>query len=77
MCSYAGKVHLRFHIAASALVLAATSVSAQPSRPSILTEDVERFYRIYDAANGHPTASSLQTGYLANQGRCPRKQSLS
>ena len=32
--------------------------------PSILIEDVGRFYRIYDAANGHPTAESLQRDYL-------------
>ena len=32
--------------------------------PSILIEDVDRFYRIYDAANGHPTADILQHDYL-------------
>ncbi len=30
----------------------------------ILTEDVARFYRIYDAANGHPTADQLDHLYL-------------
>jgi len=32
--------------------------------PAILTEDVDSFYRIYDAAGGHPTAVQLQRDYL-------------
>lgn len=32
--------------------------------PLIRTEDVELFYRIYDAAGGHPTAAQLQHDYL-------------
>ncbi len=32
--------------------------------PVILTEDVARFYRIYDAAHGHPTADQLDHRYL-------------
>lgn len=32
--------------------------------PEIHIEDVERFYRIFDAANGHPTAEQLQRDYL-------------
>src|SRR5690606_40502159 len=28
------------------------------------TEDVALFYRVYDAANGHPTAAQLQLDYL-------------
>jgi Predicted Zn-dependent protease (DUF2268) len=32
--------------------------------PVIQTEDVERFYKIYDAAGGHPSAVQLQHDYL-------------
>jgi len=32
--------------------------------PVINIEDVERFYRVYDAAGGHPTAEQLQHDYL-------------
>jgi hypothetical protein len=44
---------------------------ACPSRPStssaaieIQTEDVERFYRVYEMAGGRPTAEQLQRDYL-------------
>lgn len=40
------------------------SASAAAAGPAIQTEDVDRFYKIYDAAGGHPTAEQLQTGYL-------------
>lgn len=36
---------------------------AAPS-PEILIEDVKRFYEIYDAANGRPTAEKLQRDYI-------------
>jgi hypothetical protein len=39
-------------------------VQAQTAAPEIHTEDVARFYRIYDAADGHPTAEQLQRDYL-------------
>jgi hypothetical protein len=42
-----------------ALIVGALSASAQ-----IHTEDVDRFYKIYDAAGGHPTAEQLQRDYL-------------
>ena len=32
--------------------------------PAIHTEDTERFFEIYDAAGGHPTADQLQHEYL-------------
>lgn len=32
--------------------------------PNISIEDVNRFYRVYDAANGHPNADVLQHEYL-------------
>lgn len=42
---------------------AATSQAAAPM-PMLHTEDVDRFYEIYDAADGHPTAEQLQRDYL-------------
>lgn len=32
--------------------------------PAVIIEDVERFYRVYDAAGGKPTAEQLQHDYL-------------
>jgi len=43
------------------LVLLAVALSAAPA---IHIEDVERFYQVYDAAGGHPTAEQLQRDYL-------------
>jgi hypothetical protein len=40
-------------------------VGAAPARlPSIYTDDVTRFFRVYDAAAGHPTPEQLQHQYL-------------
>ena len=46
--------------------LAAPSAMARPAAPApqIVTSDVERFYQVYDAAHGHPTAADLQRLYL-------------
>ncbi|MGA9242856.1 MAG: DUF2268 domain-containing putative Zn-dependent protease [Silvibacterium sp.] len=33
-------------------------------KPIIYIEDVARFYKVYDAAKGHPTAEELQRGYI-------------
>jgi hypothetical protein len=55
------------HLAAlgfAATVLAAPA-PAGPRGPQILTEDVTRFYQVYDAAGGHPTAQRLDQDYLA------------
>jgi hypothetical protein len=44
---------------------ASTSVAAEPSAAiEIQTEDVTRFYEIYDRANGKPTAAQLQRFYV-------------
>jgi Predicted Zn-dependent protease (DUF2268) len=43
---------------------AATTTSATPDSPLIHTEDVARFYKLYDATGGHPTADQLQHDYL-------------
>jgi predicted Zn-dependent protease DUF2268 len=39
-------------------------VQARSATTEIHTEDVDRFYKIYDAADGHPTAEQLQRDYL-------------
>lgn len=41
----------------------ATSTAAAGG-PVVQTEDVERFYKLYDATGGHPTADQLQHDYL-------------
>jgi hypothetical protein len=35
-----------------------------PSKVVISIADVERFYKVYDAANGNPTAEELQRDYI-------------
>jgi len=42
----------------------ATTDHSPTAGPVILTEDVDRFYKIYDAAGGHPTAKQLQRDYI-------------
>jgi hypothetical protein len=51
---------------ACAAISGAAHGADAPSTPSpeIHIEDVERFYRIYDAANGQPTAEELQRDYI-------------
>jgi hypothetical protein len=39
-------------------------VSVPTAGPVVQIEDVDRFYAIYDAASGHPTAEQLQRDYL-------------
>lgn len=46
---------------------AQSSISTPPnvaSGPVIQIEDVDRFYKVYDAAGGHPTADQLQHDYI-------------
>ncbi|GFE82906.1 hypothetical protein GCM10011487_49060 [Steroidobacter agaridevorans] len=42
----------------------ACATASAAAGPEIQIEDVERFYEIYDAANGHPTVEQLQRDYL-------------
>jgi hypothetical protein len=65
--------HIRLRILLGAIACAALSsghtgaaqTSAAPaSGPDIQIEDVNRFYKVYDAADGHPTADQLQHDYL-------------
>ncbi|HET6971653.1 MAG TPA: DUF2268 domain-containing putative Zn-dependent protease [Phenylobacterium sp.] len=51
-------------LACTALACWPAAVSAAPSAPEISTEDVARFYRVYEAAGGHPTAEQLERDYL-------------
>lgn len=53
-------------VAAAALAgLAAPAAVAATNGPQILTEDVSRFYRVYEAHAGHPDAQTLDRDYLA------------
>jgi len=57
---------IRIAMAALALVAgtAAGDAAANDAQPVIETGDVARFYEIYDAADGRPTAGVLQNDYL-------------
>jgi hypothetical protein len=46
------------------LLLLAGPALAAP-QPRIITSDVDRFFQVYDAAGGHPTAEQLDRDYLA------------
>jgi len=43
---------------------AAASPAGKAAGPVIETGDVDRFYQVYDAAGGHPTAEALQHDYV-------------
>jgi hypothetical protein len=51
-------------LAVAALAVAGASAAAPATGPVIQIEDVGRFYRLYDAAGGHPSADQLQHDYL-------------
>ncbi len=57
---------MRPSLLALMIALAAPTLpQAQVGRePTIVVEDVERFYRVYDSAAGHPTAEQLQRDYV-------------
>ena len=46
------------------IACAALLSTARGATPEIHTEDVDRFYKVYDAAGGHPTAEQLQRDYI-------------
>ncbi|HXW89733.1 MAG TPA: DUF2268 domain-containing putative Zn-dependent protease [Terriglobales bacterium] len=65
------RIGLAFVIAALAYPamakVAQSPASTPPDRtgsPAIQIEDVDRFYKLYDATGGHPTAEQLQRDYL-------------
>jgi hypothetical protein len=47
------------------LALAGAPASAAPAGPQIVTSDVGRFYRVYEAHGGQPSAEVLDRDYLA------------
>ncbi len=51
-------------LAASCAVPMAAMPTGESAQPVIETGDVDRFYEIYDAADGHPDAETLQRDYL-------------
>jgi hypothetical protein len=61
------RIGMKFVISAVACAAlsqtASTNFAADPE-PDIQIEDVGRFYKVYDAAGGHPTADQLQHDYL-------------
>ena len=60
-----GFVAVTLTFAAASLVGNSAGNPAEPSvSPTIHIEDVERFYKVYDAAGGHPNADQLQHDYL-------------
>jgi hypothetical protein len=54
-----------FLAACLAVVLSAQQAAAASTAPDVRTADVDRFFRVYDAAGGHPTAEQLDRDYLA------------
>lgn len=51
-------------VACVAALTASMASQGVAAPPDIVTRDVDRFYAIYDAAKGAPTADTLQTDYL-------------
>jgi hypothetical protein len=41
-----------------------SAASERKPEPAIYIEDVERFYKIYDSADGHPTGDRIQRQYI-------------
>ncbi len=52
-------------ITAIAVVAMAPPALSAPKAPEFITRDVTRFYQVYEAAGGHPTAEQLDHDYLA------------
>jgi hypothetical protein len=55
---------LVFAVISGAEPSATSAAISPPAGPIIHIEDVERFYNVYDAADGHPTAHQLQHDYI-------------
>jgi hypothetical protein len=51
-------------VRATIAIAALVCTSAFAAEPAIHTEDVDLFYKVYDAADGRPTAEQLQRDYL-------------
>ena len=52
-------------LSAAALASAAAPTLAAQVIPQIITSDVDRFFQVYDAHGGHPSAEVLDRDYLA------------
>src|SRR5580704_9392985 len=50
--------------ALASTMIAGAALSAASKGIEIQTEDVTRFYKVYEAAGGHPNAEQLQRDYL-------------
>jgi len=56
---------IRQALALAALLGAGLARAAAPAAPVVVrSDDIDRFYRVFDAAHGRPTAEALQAGYL-------------
>lgn len=51
-------------IACMAITATAQNATTRGAAPEVHTEDVDRFYKIYDTAGGNPTADQLQRDYI-------------
>ena len=47
-----------------AIALLTIGIGAAAEAPAIHTEDVTRFYQVYEAAGGHPTSDAIQRDYI-------------
>ncbi len=67
MNATAARIFLNVMICVAMTVTACSAVRPVAGRgidPKIQTSDVERFYTVYNAAGGHPTAEQLQRDYI-------------
>jgi hypothetical protein len=67
-CPASGSIVLKLPRCAAVLSLLAATAFAQAAprpEPEILTEDVARFYALYDATGGRPTVEQIENDYLA------------
>lgn len=60
MSSFCGRVRIALAAWAIALSPIAAQQASPAATPEIVIADVDRFYALYDAANGQPTADQLQ-----------------
>ncbi|WP_460735266.1 DUF2268 domain-containing putative Zn-dependent protease [Lysobacter tyrosinilyticus] len=56
--------HLRSLFLITVVLMPALALADARHGPQILTDDVTRFYALYDATQGHPTVEQIQTVYL-------------
>lgn len=54
----------KWRFGAALIVVAVAASASSPKTVEVRTSDVTNFYRLYDAANGKPSASTLQEDYI-------------